>query len=305
MLLSYRDRFVPVPCPACGCPDHKQAFEKYSLGYVRCADCGTVYINPRPSPEVLDIYYKNSENYAYWNKYIFPASEDVRREKIFKPRVRRLLEICERHRVSRDTMLEVGAGFGIFCEEVSRAGFFNRVTGIEPTPDLARTCRLKGIDIIEDLVENVDLGDEKISVIASFEVIEHLFSPEDFLRKCFSLLSPGGLLVLTCPNVKGFDISVLGSVSDAVDVEHLNYFHSDSLAALLERCGFEVIETSTPGKLDADRVRQAVLGGRFSLEGRPFLKDVLIERWDELGDKFQKLLSDSGLSSHMWIVAKK
>ena len=42
-------------------------------------------------------------------------------------------------------------------------------------------------------------------------MIEHLFSPQDFLAVCASLLKDGGLLVLTCPNGQGFDVSVLGA----------------------------------------------------------------------------------------------
>ena len=74
-----------MPCPACGSKNAEKAFEKYEMGYVVCSDCETMYINPRPAPEILEKYYATSENYRYWNKYIFPASEKPRREKIFRP----------------------------------------------------------------------------------------------------------------------------------------------------------------------------------------------------------------------------
>ena len=50
---------------------------------------------------------------------------------------------------------------------------FAKVIGIEPTPDLAQTCRDLGIHIIEAPYEQVALC-EKVDVIAHFEVIEHL-----------------------------------------------------------------------------------------------------------------------------------
>ena len=37
-----------------------------------------------------------SQNYAYWNDVIFPASEAVRREKIFRPRAQRMADLCRR-----------------------------------------------------------------------------------------------------------------------------------------------------------------------------------------------------------------
>jgi 2-polyprenyl-3-methyl-5-hydroxy-6-metoxy-1,4-benzoquinol methylase len=305
-LLQRRDEFVSVSCPACGADDFQGAFEKYALTYVTCRVCETMYINPRPSPAVLEHYYATSENYWYWNKYIFPASEGVRREKIFRPRADRVAEICKRHNVRTNVLMEVGAGFGTFCEEVQRLKTFQRVIAIEPTPDLAETCRKKGLEVIQRPIEQVRLNEgEVVDVIATFEVIEHLFSPRDFLRSCASVLGPGGLIIITCPNVKGFDVVVLEGLSDTVDVEHLNYFHPDSLSNLLRESGFEVLEAMTPGKLDAELVRKKTLAGGFDLSTQPFLRDVLIDRWEQVGTAFQQFLADNLLSSHMWLVAKK
>ena len=303
-LLAHEDDFVAVACPACGNGDGREAFQKYGLSFLRCRACETVYMSPRPTPRVLAEYYSTSENYAYWNAEIFPASEETRREKIFRPRAERVNEIRARYGIRPGMLLDVGAGFGTFCEEVSRLGVFAGVVAVEPTPDLAETCRRKGIEVIEAPIEDVQLGDGVADVIASFETIEHLYSPRDFLLRCRSLLAPGGLLVVTCPNVKGFDVMTLAERSETVDNEHLNLFHPRSLAALAEECGLEVLETLTPGMLDAELVRKKALGGEFDLGEQPFLQHVLIDEWDRLGGAFQRFLADNGLSSHMWLVAR-
>ena len=100
--------------------------------------------------------------------------------------------------------------------------------------------------MIEAPVERAEL-DDGVDVVTSFEVLEHLFSPRAFLEQCAALLRPGGRLIVTCPNVRGFDVETLGEPSATVDAEHLNYLHPASLGALLERCGFEVEEAVTPG----------------------------------------------------------
>lgn len=304
-MLRRRAEFVEVPCPACGARKSTLAWKKYDLDYVTCDECQTVFINPRPSPAVLEDWYKNSENYAYWNDVIFPASEDARREKLFRPRAQRLVEMCRRHGVSGGTVLEVGAGFGTFGQEVTRLGFFSRFIAVEPTPDLAATCRKRGLEVIESPVEHVSLPDGSVDVVASFEVIEHLFSPRDFLKQCSRLLRPGGILLVSCPSIEGFDVMVLREQSMAVDVEHLNYFHPASLSRLFNSCGFSTLEVQTPGKLDAELVRNAVLAGERSLDDDPFLKHVLIERWETLGGPFQDFLADHNLSSHLWLVGQK
>ena len=38
-------------------------------------------------------------------------------------------------------LVEVGAGFGLFCEEVLSLDAFEKVVAIEPTPALAKACR--------------------------------------------------------------------------------------------------------------------------------------------------------------------
>jgi 2-polyprenyl-3-methyl-5-hydroxy-6-metoxy-1,4-benzoquinol methylase len=275
------------------------------MSYKRCDNCETLYISPRPTPEILEKYYTSSENYAYWNQFIFPASEAVRREKIFRPRAERVLDICRRYNVPTDALLEVGAGFGTFCEEMRRLAVFRRVLAVEPTPQLAQTCRERGIEVIEKPVEQIQFEHETINVIVCFEVLEHLFSPQDFVRQCARLLQPDGLLVVTCPNVKGFDVATLQALSDTVDVEHLNYFHPRSLSHLTESNGFSVLEVQTPGKLDAELVRKKALSGEFDLSNQPFLNRVLIESWGECGDAFQSFLVDNKMSSHMWLVARK
>ncbi|HUT76365.1 MAG TPA: methyltransferase domain-containing protein, partial [Polyangia bacterium] len=142
-------------------------------------------------------------------------------------------------------------------------------------------------------------------VVTSFEVIEHLFSPAQFIAKCRGILPPGGLFVLTCPNGKGFDLLELGAASSAVDTEHLNYFHPASLQRLLDREGFDVVEVQTPGRLDAELVRKAALAGEKDLSAEPFLRRVLIDEWERLGQGFQQYLVANGLSSNQWVVARR
>ena len=305
-LLTKRKFFLDVMCPACSGNKSTYLFQKNLFEYVICNDCKTMYVNPRPPKKVLEWFYKGSKTYEYWNKYIFPSSEQSRKEKIFVPRVDKILELSRKYLSNPDSVLEVGCGFGTFCEELISRKKFKRVVGVETTPDLAQTCRLKGIEVIEQPIETVVLdSDEKFDIIASYEVIEHLFSPNEFLNKLFGCIKKGGLLILSCPNGNGFDINMLGPLSGSVDHEHLNYFNPDSLSLLLKKCGFNPLEVYTPGVLDAELVRNKILSNEFNISNNPFLQNVLIDKWDELGVEFQSFLSRNRLSSHMMVVAQK
>lgn len=305
-MLSRCSEFVLVDCPACGDDAHVPKFKKNGINYVECKKCQTFYVNPRPPSDVLEWFYRGSSNYAYWNEVIFPASEAVRRERIFVPRVDRLLDLCRKYEFRTDAILEIGAGFGTFCAEVKRRNVFKRVVAVEPTPDLAKTCRELGFEVIEKPVEKIQLdAAELFDVVASFEVIEHLFAPADFIGHMTRLLKPGGIMILACPNGQGFDIETLGAASDTVDHEHLNYFNPESLAGMLVHCGLEILESLTPGMLDADLVRNKILAGEFDVSKQPFLKKVLLDEWEGLGMPFQEFLVQQGLSSNIWIVARK
>lgn len=305
-LLTRCGEFVETGCPACDRRDPLPKYTKNGMHYVTCQHCDTLYVNPRPSAEVLDWFYRGSPNYAYWSKYIFPASEQARRSGIFAPRVDRLLDICTRHDTATEALLEVGIGFGTFCTELMSRQVFKRVVGVEPTPDLARTCRERGIEVIERPIEHISADEVgQFDVVACFEVIEHLFSPLSFVEHMVRLLRPGGLMVITCPNCQGFDIETLGTVSTTVDHEHLNYFNPTSLELLLSRCGLHVLESLTPGRLDAELVRNKVLEGEFSLDGQPFLRRILVDEWEYHGQAFQDFLVQHGLSSNLWLVARK
>ncbi len=303
-LLDRRADWVDVACPACDQRDARVYGQKAGFTYVRCSACGTVYTNPRPSLALSHAFYAQSQNYAYWNRHVFPATAEVRRERMFRPRAERTVRCCESWRGRRPVLLEVGAAFGLFCDEARKLNFFDRIIALEPTPDLAETCRQQGFEVIERPLEDVP-PNPVADVVAAFEVLEHVFDPGAFVQRCHALLRPGGRLILTCPNVEGFDVATLGVESGSFDHEHVNYFHTRSLPALLERHRFRMLEVSTPGQLDADIVRRRALAGEISLEGQPFLQRVLLDDWDRLGPAFQQFLADHALSSHLWVVAEK
>ena len=303
-LLARKSQWVQVACPACGCRKAKPYGEKAGFAYEECRDCGTIYTNPRPSLALSHEFYAHSQNYAYWNAHVFPATEEARRERIFRPRAARVAEYCRRFGLKGGVLLEVGAAFGTFCEAMREQGVCKEIIALEPTPDLAQTCRDRGLKVLECFVEEIEAAD-LADVVAAFEVIEHLFAPRDFIASCTRLLKPGGIVVLSCPNVRGFDVATLGVASGTFDHEHVNYFHPASLALLVERCGLTVLDVQTPGQLDADLVRKRALAGDLDLNHQPFLHEILIDRWSELGQPFQEFLAAHQLSSHLWIVAQK
>lgn len=304
-LQGFKSDFKKVFCPACGDKNSHFIFEKYGFSFDICKKCRTVFMNPRPTSLILKNFYENSKNYAYWNKYIFPSSETIRRDKIIKPRVKKMNDIAKRLKIKKNCLVEIGPGYGTFADEVIKSGAFKKVIVIEPNSSCATSCRNRGIETIEKPIEEVPKLEYSPDVIASFEVIEHLYSPKEYLKNCWRIMGDNSIIVATCPNYEGFDILTLGFSSESIDHEHLNLFNPTSISLLFKKCGFRVLECFTPGELDADIVRNKILAGQFNIKNNPFLKKVLLDRWGELGNKFQEFLKNNKFSSHMWVIAKK
>lgn len=303
-LLRKEDLFVKVNCPACQSKEYFLKFKKNKFQFVSCKKCRTLFINPRPTEKILENFYRYSKSIKHWNDKIFPVTEKERRKNIFQPRAKIVLDLCREHKVSTKKIVDVGAGFGTFCEEIKKMSVFEKVIAIEPSESLAASCRKKGIEVIEKNVERINI--KNVDVVTNFELIEHLHNPKKFVRFCNKILKPNGLFFITTPNIEGFDLKILGKMSDNVNgPNHLNYFTPNSLSFLLRESGFEILELLTPGKLDVELVRRKIIDEEFSLPDNNFLNFILKNKKREYRDSFQNFLVENKISSHLWVVARK
>ena len=71
LILKSKRRFVKVSCPACQSKKEKFLLKKAGFRYSICINCSTYYMNTRPTIKVLDHFYKNSQTYDFFNKFIF------------------------------------------------------------------------------------------------------------------------------------------------------------------------------------------------------------------------------------------
>ena len=297
-LLQREASFVHVPCPACQQKKEIGHFKKNGFGFCKCANCDTLYMPLRPNAKTLGLFYEQSALMNFFGKYIFPASQNFREERIYKPRLERMLGYCNQFGIRKDSYLEVGAGSGLFTQIVAQSNYFSKVTALEPSLSLAKQCQARGLKVIPTAVEDVDLS-VQADVVASYEVIEHLFSPQDFLKQVAKLLNPGGLCFITCPNSLSFEVLALGKNSTTIGATHLTLFNPKSISILFEACGLKVLNIATPGLLDVSLVKKGIEQGASI--NSTFLEHVL----ETAPEQFQSFLQENNLSSHMWVVASK
>jgi len=301
---SDRSRFVEVPCPACSSVSQEVGLNKLGFCYVTCLECGSLYVSPRPTSSMIDAYYRESEAVKFWETQFFKETAHARREKIFRPRAELVGELIQEYdRAETNTFVDVGSGYGIFLEEMAKQNLFENVLGIEPAPNLADVCRQKGFRVIEKPVEAVEKDELGADFITAFEVLEHVFDPVRVVTAMERLLRPDGILLFTTLTVSGFDIQVLWEHSDSVyPPMHINLLSVEGINRLGERCGLDIVELATPGKLDVDIVRNALVKNPDIPISR-FVRSLL-RRGDQAQDNFQAFLQANCFSSHVRVIAR-
>ncbi len=299
----FRDRstFRSLACPACGSDRHEPQFDKIGFRYVQCIECDTLFVNPRPTYINLMQFYTDSPSTKFWVEEFFMPMAEARREKIFLPRARYITEKFPGLRVGN--IGDIGAGFGIFSEEIKKIWPDANIVAIEPSIDMAGICRDKGLTVIESTMENVG-PKYSFDLLTAFELFEHLHDPSVFTGKAYELLRKGGYLYLTTLSGLGFDIQLLWERSKSVmPPHHLNFFNPQSVRLMLERTGFTVIEVSTPGQLDWD-----IVEGCYREEGLdPGRFFRMVAKYGTIQAKrgLQAWIGNHNFSSHMRVIAQK
>ena len=293
-----------VPCVACGGKECPHQFKKNGFDYAQCDACGTLFQTPRPPLAAFEAFYGQSESCRYWAEVFSPAVAEIRREKIFRPRVDRLAGICAERGIDVQRLIDVGAGYGIFLDEWQIRFPQVRTLAIEPSASLAKECRAKGFIVVEDIVENVVGHDNFAEIVTCFEVLEHVYNPLDFVRVLKGLVLPGGYVFVSTLGIDGFDLQVLWEKSTQIfPPHHINFLSVCGFEHLFQRAGFVDVTIATPGKLDVDIVRNASSGNPERLHGQRFLHNLLED--DNKSKAFQCFLTEQRMSSHVWVFGRK
>ena len=302
-LLAKAASFIEVDCPACGDAHKSPAFSKLGFEYVLCDGCQSLYASPRPSSDLTQELYSRGKSVAFWSTHFYKETYAARKEKMFKPRAALVRELVERHSGATAAIVDVGAGYGVFLETMRELKVFDSLMAVEPNSELAAICEEKGFHVIPKRVEDVPTGLVQASCASAFEILEHVFSPVEFLRAVHNLLEPAGLLILTTLTVSGFDIQVLWENSKSVyPPHHLNLISVQGIERLIERAGFRAVDISTPGLLDVDIVANALKEDPNIAVPRFVLQ--LLNGDPRTRQNFQEFLKTNRLSSHIRVVAR-
>lgn len=153
----------------------------------------------------------------------------------------------------RRSVLDVGAGYGLFSRAFLDAGF--EVNAIENAANEAAVFRaLNGFAPHAGLFEDFSSNTTYSHVLMS-HVLEHVTDPDAWLSKANTLLDPGGVLMIALPNFGSIFRRVMQEREPyIIPPYHLNYFTARSMTMLLERHGFGVLRQHTVSRLPFGKI---------------------------------------------------
>src|SRR5258708_803987 len=154
----------------------------------QCRVCGFIFDNPRPTLEELIGFYSKPGKYDSWLNELGP------RHRLWKRRLSKL-------RSTRKTgsLLDVGTGIGQFLDQARND--YREVYGTEVSSAAVKIASDKyNLDLFQGTIEEFNPRGKSFDNITLFHVLEHVTDPRLLLRKCHSLLSAEGILVVAVPN---------------------------------------------------------------------------------------------------------
>jgi 2-polyprenyl-3-methyl-5-hydroxy-6-metoxy-1,4-benzoquinol methylase len=238
------DGIAYISCEICGAGNPRFVFESRGLDgpLVECVKCGFLYVGSRRRALAF-----GTDNAEATTENVRAANAEFRQLRLEEER--RLGELNARWRLelirkvrSSGKLLEIGCARGEFLR-VAREAF--DVYGVEPNAELAESAS-KAAPVHRDIIERTPWSG--FDVVASFHVIEHVDSPQSFIRAAAEKLKPGGLLVIETPNIDSLPYKLLRSGWRQFIPEHYFFFTPKSMERLLSHQGFTMEKTMKVGK---------------------------------------------------------
>ena len=223
-------------CPGCGSEKLRVLIDEGSLRVLGCRACGLGF---QPTPSVAEFAQAES-CYGQRNLAHRRALGD---ELMAIARERR--EWARAYLPDRVRLLEVGGATGEFCAVGREIGW--DVTLVELSAPFVEEAKLRyGIEPVRELVRPGLFPGASFEAIALFHVLEHLPHPDEMLSALAPMLSPFGRLLLALPNLRGQTDRLMGRYANSLrQPDHLYHHSPATLASLLTKHGFEVVDLQT------------------------------------------------------------
>ena len=256
-----------MPAAAQGLPTAEQLADDQgvTLALHQCAGCATVQLANPPVP--------------YWREVIRAAGLSAEMRAFRREQFGRWIA---EHDLTGRKVLEVGCGRGEYLALLAEAGA--DAHGLEYAPAAVAACHAAGLHAHRGFLEDpsIRLASGPFDGFAILNFLEHIPAAPLTLQAIAANLTDGASGLVEVPN---FDMILRAGLFAEFIPDHLFYFTRQTLTALLERNGFDVLDCRPAWH---DYVLSATVRKRRPLDLSPLLacQDALKAAFDTFLARF-------------------
>ena len=246
------------------------------IGFGICPTCQVVLQTPTIDEKDMYLYYEDTATYINPTRGGKPSLhkvKDVKRQLDF---LQNSIDIK-----SISNCFQIGCSDGYTLSQIKNLKI--KVDGIDPSTESHKLAkRLYEINTQVGVFEEYSIT-TKYDLIVITHILEHIYNPNDFLKKCNKMLNRGASILLEVPLFENNDRFPIGMFT----LEHLNYFTEYSLKKLFSLNGLELISTE-----------KLYYNNNYPVISMIFQKDKPISlSYVNFQDTFQKYVTEESL---MW-----
>ncbi len=245
-----------ITCPLCNAKNRRELWCFDDTKVFKCQHCGLSYIDPCLDSQSMAMAYESSESLKNLNEFHDGYYEygDLETGTKTLRDFSKSLDLIEKNlELSSRSIYEVGFGNGLLLALAQKRGW--AVGGIDTSRrNVELACKKFSLGLENGFFEDIEGRPGAYDAIAMMDVIEHQDNPHCVLEKAYSVLRPGGLLLLATPNegsllkwlafflyrVSGGRFT--GGLKKIYFLEHVTYYNKKTLTALLRKNRFEPVE---------------------------------------------------------------
>lgn len=207
--------------------------DKFSV--VKCDDCATYNLHPRPTDAQLERAY-NPDYYGAGDKKFNPLIEGL----LLKSKRRRAKWFAQKVKSGR--VLDIGCADGSALSQFKHYGNFQLEGSEIDATSAQRASKNPDIKLHIGKLRELTLDQGAYSVILLNHVYEHLDDPKFTLEKCSELMLKDGILMIAIPNIESIQSKWFkGNWFHLDPPRHLHLIGRNNLVKILESKGFELV----------------------------------------------------------------
>jgi len=202
-------------------------FQSNEISYVNCSNCELHFFDPITTGD--EKFYEQLQKFDWY--YMTDKPE---------------YSIAKRFLPASGQILEVGSGKAAFAQFVGK----DRYVGLEFNDEAISRAKSIGIKLIKESIENHAVKQaSQYAAVISFQVLEHISSPFNFIEGCIDSLKEGGYLILAVPNHDGICGLAQNSVLD-LPPHHLSHWSETTMRHIAKQYHLDIVSIDVEAVAD-------------------------------------------------------